>query len=312
MQQRYVGASGLQVSDLGLGTAGWGSEVGEAIAEEQLRLFVDAGGTMVDTAAGYADGCSEAMLGALIGTVVQRTDLVVVSKAGLQPAKGERRGGGASRGSMLDALDASLARLGTDHLDLWLAHSWDDAVPLDETLGALEYAVRSGRTRYVGVCNYSGWQLARAATLSPVPLIANQVEYSLVQRSAEREVVPAAKSLGIGVLAWSALGRGVLTGKYRGRIPSDSRAASERLADFVEPYLQDRPVRITEALITAANGLDRLPLDLALAWLLQRETVCAALVGARTTEQLGQILSANVDPVPDQIATVLGEVSAPG
>lgn len=309
MQQRYLGSSGLQVSELGMGTMSWGHETDEEAATESLRSFVDAGGNLVDTAAGYSDGSSEAILGAMLGDLVARQDLVIVSKAGISRRNGKRTVD-TSRRAMLDALDGTLARLGTDHLDLWLAHTWDEHVPLEETLGALELAVTTGRTRYAGVSNYSGWQLARAASISAVPLVANQVEYSLIQRSAEREIVPAAKALGIGILAWSPLGRGVLTGKYRGNIPADSRGASDRLAAYVEPYLSGRPERITEALITAARGLDRQPLELALGWLLQQPALSAAIVGARTPAQLKEAVSGNFSAVPAQIAEVLDEVSA--
>lgn len=309
MQQRYLGASGLQVSELGLGTMSWGQETDEEAAAESLRNFIDAGGNLIDTAAGYSDGLSEAILGSMLGDLVARPDVVIVSKAGISGRNGKRVVD-ASRRGMLDALDATLARLGTDHLDLWLANTWDENVPLEETLGALELAVSTGRTRYAGVSNYSGWQLARAASISAVPLVANQVEYSLIQRTAEREVIPAAQALGIGILAWSPLGRGVLTGKYRGGIPSDSRAASDRLAAYVEPYLSGRPERITEALMTAARGLDRQPMELALGWLLQQPGLSAAVLGARTPAQLKEAVSGNLSAVPAQIAEVLDEVSA--
>ncbi|GAB3246285.1 aldo/keto reductase [Arthrobacter pigmenti] len=311
MQQRYIGASGLKVSEIGLGTMSWGQETDEEAAAESLKTFVDAGGTLIDTAGSYADGSSEAILGSMLGDLVARPDVVIVSKAGLSRRNG-RQTVDTSRRSMLDALDATLARLGTDHLDLWLAHDWDPHVPLEETLSALELAVATGRARYAGVSNYNGWQLARAVSLSDVPLIANQTEYSLVHRSVEREVSPAAEALGAGILAWAPLGRGVLTGKYRGSVPAESRAANDRLADYVAPYLTGRPERITEALLTAARGLDRQPMEVALAWLLQQKAVSAALVGARTPAQLKEAVAADTSAVPDQIAEVLGEVSALG
>lgn len=311
MEQRYVGASGLKVSEIGLGTMSWGQETDEEAATESLKTFLDAGGNLIDTAAGYSEGSSEAILGSMLGDVVARPDVVIVSKAGISRRHGVRHVD-LSRRSMLDALDATLARLGTDHLDVWLAHTWDPHVPLEETLSALELAVSTGRARYAGISNYSGWQLARAASLSNVPLVANQTEYSLVHRSVEREVVPAAEALGIGTLAWAPLGRGVLTGKYRNTVPAGSRAASDRLAEYVEPYLSGRPERVTEALRTAARGLDRQPLEVALAWLLQQRTLAAAIVGARTPAQLKEAVSANTSALPDQIAEVLDEVSALG
>lgn len=172
-----MGTSGLRVSALTLGTMTWGNETSADTARAQMRGFVDAGGTTVDTAVSYVEGRSEAILGELLGDVVSRSDVVLISKAGVSH-RNDKRMVDTSRRAMLAGLDASLARLGTDHLDLWLAHVWDANVPLEETLGALEYAVSSGRVRYAGVSNYNGWQLARAATLCETPLIANQVEYS--------------------------------------------------------------------------------------------------------------------------------------
>jgi aryl-alcohol dehydrogenase-like predicted oxidoreductase len=309
MQQRYVGASGLRVSALALGTMSWGTDTDDETAREQLRSFIAAGGTTLDTAVSYGEGRSEAILGSLIGDVVARTDVVLVSKAGVTRRDGKRMVD-TSRRAMLDSLDATLARLGTDHLDLWLAHTWDDNVPLEETLGALDYAVTSGRARYAGVSNYNGWQLAHSAGVTNAPLIANQVEYSLVQRSVERELAPAAEHVGTGLLCWAPLGRGVLTGKYRGQIPADSRGASDHLASYVQPYLSGHPARITEALVTAAKGLDRQPLDVALSWLLGRPAVAGAVVGARTAGQLEEILDATLKPLPEQIEAVLDEVSA--
>ncbi len=164
---------------------------------------------------------------------------------------------------MLRTLDASLARLGVEHVDLWLAHAWSDEVPLEETLSALDAAVTSGRARYVGVSNYSGWQTARAATWQQlrgaVPLVATEVEYSLVNRDVEVEVLPSAVAHGLGVLVWSPLGRGVLTGKYRHGTPADSRAASPHFAAFVERYLDAGSRQVVDALVTAAEGLDCSP-----------------------------------------------------
>ena len=158
----------------------------------------------------------------------------------------------------MSQLDTSLERLGTDHVDLWLVHTWCDDVPLTETLSALEWAVGTGRARYVGVSNYTGWQSARALTLleqARVPLVANEIEYSLVNRTAEHELVSAAQALGFGLLPWSPLGRGVLTGKYRHGIPADSRAASRDFPRFTERYLDERSANIVEAVAIAAQGL---------------------------------------------------------
>jgi aryl-alcohol dehydrogenase-like predicted oxidoreductase len=230
MQQRAVGATGLTVSRLGLGTMSWGRETDEHEARDQLIAFAEAGGTLVDTAAGYADGASEELLGSLIGDVVSRDEVVIATKGGISRRRGERETY-ASRGRLLADLDASLGRLGVDHVDLWQVHTWVDGVPLEETLGVLDHAITSGRASYVGISNYTGWQTAQAATWqSAVPgrarIASTQMEYSLLNRRIEDDVVPAAAALGLGILPWSPLGHGVLTGKYRHGIPSDSRGAS--------------------------------------------------------------------------------------
>ncbi|MHA7140658.1 aldo/keto reductase [Arthrobacter sp. Bz4] len=310
MQWQNVGSSGLTVSRVGLGTMTWGQDADEETAREQLRLFTEAGGTLVGTAARYSDGRAEAMLGDLIGDTVARSELVLAVQGGSARQHGGVRRADGSRKGLLDSLDASLARLGTDHVDLWLAPARLDAVPLDETLGALELAYRTGRARYVGVSNQAGWELALASATAGFPLTAHEAEYSLLNRTVEREATPAAEALGVGLVAWAPLGRGVLTGKYRGQTPADSRAASDLWAPYVEPYLTGRPQRITEALVTAAKGLDLAPLEVALRWVLHRPTVAAAMTGARTSHQLKDVLSAGQDPLPAQISAVLDEVSA--
>jgi aryl-alcohol dehydrogenase-like predicted oxidoreductase len=315
MKQRYVGSTGLRVSRLGLGTWRWGTDTDEHDAADQLRGFVDAGGTLVDTAAGYGVGASEQLLGQLIGSVVDRDDLVVSTKAGIRLRRGERDED-VSRGVLLQALDTSLARLGVDHVDLWQPHVWSDQVPLEETMSALDIAVSSGRARYVGVSNYSGWQTAYAAThqlagTGRARLAANQVEYSLLERGIEREVVPAAQALGLGILAWSPLGRGVLTGKYRTGIPSDSRAASATLAQNAAAYLNPESARIVEAVCKAAEGLDLSPTEVALAWVRDQPRVSSAIVGARTVGQLAAALTVEEVTLPEEIMDALDDVSAP-
>jgi aryl-alcohol dehydrogenase-like predicted oxidoreductase len=309
MQYRRVGISGLSVSQLGLGTMGFGSSVDELDAEEQLRVFLDAGGTLVDTAPIYGDGRTEPMLGALLSKVGVRADVVLSGKAGLA-----YRGGtvvrDASRRTLLDQLDQTLRDLGTDHLDLWQVHRWDEATPLDETLATLEFALTSGRARYVGVSNFNGWQLATAAAGLGARLVSNQVEYSLVRRDIEDEVIPAAEHHGIGIIAWAPLGRGVLTGKYRTGIPGDSRAADTRWEGYVRPYLSTDRAHIVEAVAKAADGLEVTMSHVALAWLLKQPVVAAALIGARTTAQLSESLATEEVDVPDEIIRALDDVSS--
>jgi aryl-alcohol dehydrogenase-like predicted oxidoreductase len=314
MQQRLLGATGLSVSRLGLGTMTWGRDTDEHEAREQLVAFLDAGGTLVDTAAGYTDGDSERLIGSFLGDVCERDDLVLATKAGIGRRKGERFTN-ASRGHLVSSLDASLKRLGVDHVDLWQVHAWVDDTPLEETLSALDLAVTSGRAAYVGVCNYAGWQSAQAATwqraaAGRVPLASHQVEYSLLNRSAESEVLPAAEALGLGVLPWSPLGRGVLTGKYRRGTPADSRGASPHFSGFVGSYLDERSARITEAVARAAEGLDWSPLEVALTWVRDRPGVTAPIVGARTAAQLRGSLTVEELELPAQIIAALDDISA--
>jgi aryl-alcohol dehydrogenase-like predicted oxidoreductase len=309
MQQRYVGNSGFRVSTLSLGTMSWAEETDEQDARELLHTFVAAGGTMIDTAASYAGGQAEALLGSMLGDVVARSEVVLSTKAGVSTSDG-RRTVDASRGSMLSALDASLARLGTDYVDIWFAHAWDGNVPLDETLSALDLALRSGRARYVGISNYNGWQTAKAAAVAGFTIVANQSEYSLVHRRPEDELVPAVEDAGLGLMAWGPLGRGVLSGKYRGQIPAESRAAEGRLSGYVEKYLDARGARIVEAVAMAARGLGRSPVDVSLSWVLSRPGVSTALVGTRNAVQLKELLDAQLAPLPTEISRALEDVSA--
>lgn len=315
MRQRFLGRTGLKVSRLGLGTMTWGRDTDEHEAREQLAEFRDAGGTLVDTAAVYGDGASERLLGKLIGDVVRRDELVLATKAGVSFASGTRSVD-VSRAALLDDLDGSLNRLGVQHVDLWQVHTWADDYPLEETLSALDTAVASGRARYVGVSNYSGWQTAWAATWQRAwpgrcELASTQMEHSLLQRGVEREVVPAAQQLGLGLLSWAPLGRGVLTGKYRTGTPVDSRAASSHLGGYVSAYLDERCQRIVEAVCKAADGLGLTPAEVALAWVRDRPGVTAPLLGARTAAQLRSVLTVDEVELPEEISKALDDVSTP-
>lgn len=316
MQQRQLGASGLYVSRLGLGTMTWGQDTDEHEARAQLVAFLDAGGTLIDTAASYTEGRSEEILGELIGAVVSRDQVTVATKAGVGHLRGVEEID-TSRGYLLRSLDRSLQRLRVDHVDLWQVHLWSDRVPIEETLTALDHAVSSGRAAYVGVSNYSGWQSAQAATWQQavpgrVALVSNQVEYSLVERYAEAEVIPAAQALGLGILPWSPLGRGVLSGKYRSGIPLGSRAASDLLGPFAEHHLTERNARIVEAVSKAAEGLGWSPVEVALAWVRDQPGVVAPIVGARTLTQLEESLHSEGRVLPEEIQRALADVSAPG
>ena len=313
MEKRRAGGSGLSLSRLGLGTMTWGRDTDEIEAADQCRAFLDAGGNFLDTAATYGDGDSERVIGGLIGTLFNRDDVIIATKAGINFADGTRRVD-ASRHSLIAELDRSLNRLGTDFVDIWQIHNWDEVTPLDDTLSALDYAYTTGRARYVGVSNYSGWQLARAATKQQsnsmkAPLTTVQGEYSLLNRNAEFEIIDAAVECGLGFLAWAPLARGVLTGKYRKGIPSDSRGAAPHFAKHIEPYLDSRSAKIVEAVAVAAEGLGFSPLEVALAWVRDAPGVTSSLIGARTGAQLRGVLKSEEISLPEIVRTALDEIS---
>lgn len=313
MEKRRAGGSGLALSRLGLGTMTWGRDTDEIEAADQCRAFLDAGGNFLDTAATYGDGDSERVIGGLIGTLFNRDDVIIATKSGINFADGTRRVD-ASRHSLIAELDRSLNRLGTDFVDIWQIHNWDEVTPLDDTLSALDYAYTTGRARYVGVSNYSGWQLARAATKQQsnsmkAPLTTVQGEYSLLNRNVEFEIIDAAVECGLGFLAWAPLARGVLTGKYRKGIPSDSRGAAPHFAKHIEPYLDSRSAKIVEAVAVAAEGLGFSPLEVALAWVRDAPGVTSSLIGARTGAQLRGVLKSEEISLPEIVRNALDEIS---
>jgi aryl-alcohol dehydrogenase-like predicted oxidoreductase len=314
MELRQLGRSGVRVSRLGLGTMTWGRDTDEHEAAEQLRFYLDAGGNFIDTAAVYGNGDAERVLGGFLGVMVPRNQIIIATKAGISFKSGERVVDN-SRTSLIADLDNSLSHLRTEYVDLWQIHTWDEKTPLEEVLSALDYAVSTGRARHVGISNFAGWQLARAVTLqNPIfgkaPLISTQNEYSLLNRKIEREILPASRELGVGVLAWSPLGRGVLTGKYRSGLPSDSRGASPHFSSFIEPYLDERSRKIVEAVMVAADGLGLSPLEVSLAWVRDCPGVTSAIIGARTGAQLRGALSAESVTLPVPVREALDEISA--
>jgi aryl-alcohol dehydrogenase-like predicted oxidoreductase len=312
MEMRRVGESGLQVSRLGLGTLTWARDTNADDARELLAAYCGAGGNLIDTAAAYAAGDAERLIGKLTRDVVDRDDLVIATKAGFAIRNGKRITD-TSRRALLRDLEGSLRRLDTDHVDIWQVHAWGTA-PIEETLSALDHAVESGKARYVGISNFVGWQTAQAATWQQAfpgraQITSTQVEYSLLARRAEVEVLPAVRALGLGLFPWSPLGRGVLTGKYRTGIPRDSRAASDHFSWFTEPYLQTRSRAVVEAVARAADGLDLAPLQVALLWVRDAPGVTAPLLGARTAEQLAPALAVEGKALPAEIAVALDDVS---
>lgn len=314
MELRKAGNSGLHISRLGLGTMTWGRDTDTHEAADQARAFIEAGGNFLDTASHYGDGDSERVIGGLIGTLFRREDVVIATKAGTTYEKGSLQTD-TSRSSLMATLDRSLNRLGTDHVDVWQVQTWDSNVALEDTLSALDWAYASGRARYVGISNFSGWQSARAITLqesnsAKAPIASVQNEFSLLSRGVEADVLQCSVALNRAFIAWSPLGRGALTGKYRNGIPADSRAATPHFAPFIEPYLNEKPRRIVEAVSVAAQGLGFSPLEVALAWVRDFPGVTSAVVGARTGAQLRGILASEEITLPEVVRNALNEISA--
>lgn len=310
---RMVGNSGLQISRLGLGTMTWGRDTDTHEAADQARAYIEAGGNFLDSASHYGAGDAERVIGGLIGTLFKREDIVISTKSGMSYESGLTKID-ASRPALMTALDQSLARLGTDHVDLWQVQVWDEKVPLEDSLSALDWAYTSGRARYVGISNFNGWQSARAISLqeansAKAPITSLQNEFSLLARTVEDDVLDCAIKLDRGFIAWSPLGRGVLTGKYRNGVPADSRAATPHFAPFIEPFLNERARRIVEAVSVAAQGLGYSPLEVALAWVRDFPGVTSAVVGARTGAQMRGILVSEEIELPDVVRTALNEVS---
>jgi aryl-alcohol dehydrogenase-like predicted oxidoreductase len=314
MEMRRAGKSGLTLSRIGLGTMTWGRDTDNHEAADQCRAYIEAGGNFLDTSPIYGDGDSERVIGGMIGTLFSRDEIVIATKAGVQLINGERVVNN-SRQALINDLDRSLSRLGTDHVDLWQIHGWDPNNPLEDTLSALDYAYTSGKARYVGLSNFSGWQSSRAITLQELhgikaPIVTLNNEFSLLNRHVEEEILPCADQLNVGFLAWAPIARGVLTGKYRTGIPSDSRAAAPHFVKHVEPYLNESSARIVEAVYVAAEGLGFAPLEVAIAWVRDNPLITSSIVGARTGAQLRGILKSEEIVLPQTIRSVLDEVSA--
>jgi aryl-alcohol dehydrogenase-like predicted oxidoreductase len=290
----------------------WGRDTSAEEARGLLEMFRSAGGTLIDTAAAYGAGDAERLIGGLLAEQGGRDEMIIATKAGFVVRDGERVVD-TSRRALLRDLAGSLRRLGTDYVDLWQLHAWGEA-PLEESLSAVDQAVRSGMVRYAGVSNFVGWQTAQAATwqravAGRTAIVSAQVEYSLLARRAEVEVLPAAEAFGLGVLPWSPLGRGVLTGQYRNRVPKGSRATTAHFGWFVEPYLSQRSRGVVEAVARAADGLDLTPLQVALLWVRDAPGVTAPLLGARTSGQLAPALAIEDTTLPEEIVAALDDVS---
>ncbi|MCX7543477.1 aldo/keto reductase [Corynebacterium sp. P5848] len=311
MRENTAGTSGLRVSELGLGVSTWGEATPAEDTGAILRTFVDAGGTLIDTSPAYADGVAEKLLGDLLRRrTVDRGQLVLSSSSGVDPTLPLGRRVDCSRRALMAQLDRSLAVLGTDHLDVWSVGFWDPRTPPEEVAETLDWAVRTGRSRYAGVRGYSGWQLAVTHAAGGIrTIVAAQAGYSLLDRRSEEELLPAAEHLGVGFFAAAPLAQGVLTGKYRQGIPTDSRGASPKHDAEVQGLLVPRSVTVVDALCTAAEGLDIPPAAAAVAWIRGRGAVTSAVMGVRTVAQLEEVLGGLAAGLPKAIRAALDEVS---
>jgi aryl-alcohol dehydrogenase-like predicted oxidoreductase len=312
MRYRTLGHSGCAVSELCLGTMTFGAETDEAGAHAQLDQFVEAGGTLVDTADVYSAGVSEEIIGRWFAArPAAVTDRVVLATKGRFPMGEGPNDSGLSTRHLTRALDASLGRLGRDSVDLYQVHAWDPWTPLEETLRTLDGFIRSGRIGYYGLSNFTGWQLTKAVHLArslglaqPVTL---QPQYSLIVREIEWEIVPAVLDAGLGMLPWSPLGGGWLTGKYqRDERPTGSTRLGEDPGRGMEAWERrgtERTWNIVEAVQQVAEQRGVSMAQVGLAWVTNRPGVTSTILGARTLEQLGDNLaSVDVALEPDELA----------
>ncbi len=298
------------MSALGLGTATWGAGTGIEEAGRILDEFVDAGGTLVDASPLHGGDTVANMLGTLIRRKGLAEQLVISVASGIHPELPVGRRVDCSRKTLQADLDDTLRRLGVDHIDLWSPGYFDGVTPPEEVADTLEYAVRLGKVRYVGLRGYNGWQAAVThAAADRVGPVCAQHEYSLLQRGPEAELLPACEHLGMGFIGGAPLAQGVLTAKYQRVIPEDSRAASEHADAEVQDYLDERGVTVVGALSTAAKGLGVSPAAAAIAWARDRPGVTSVLIGARDRSQLRENLAAEELSLPPQICNALDDVS---
>jgi aryl-alcohol dehydrogenase-like predicted oxidoreductase len=318
MDYRQLGASGLRVSALSLGTMTFGgtgkfAQVGStdvAGASRQVDLCLDRGVNLVDTSNSYSQGMSEEILGrALRG----RRDRVLVATKARMPMGDGPNDAGASRAHLIAECEASLRRLAVDHIDLYQVHEWDGITPVEETQEALDSLVRAGKVRYVGCSNYAGWQLMKALGVAErrgwQRFVSQQIYYSLQAREAEYELVPIAIDQGLGILVWSPLGGGLLSGKYRRGV--EGPAGARQLTAWDEPPVRDQEALydVVDALVEIGEGHGVSAAQVALAWLLGQPGVTSLIIGARTEEQLADNLAAAELRLGDDERARLDEVS---
>ncbi|MFD0883943.1 aldo/keto reductase [Streptosporangium algeriense] len=313
---RLLGRSGLRVSPLSLGTMtfgsdwGWGSDKDEA--RQIFDTYLDRGGNFVDTANQYTNGTAEQLLGEF--THGRRERLVLATKYTIATRTGDPNSGGNHRKSMVASVEASLRKLNTDYIDLLYLHAWDDTTPVEEVLRAMDDLVRTGKVLYVGISNTPAWQVSRMQAIADLrgwsPLIALQIEYSLIERTVERDLIPMAREMGLGVVPWSPLGSGVLTGKYThadldaGEASADPEGTRKNVA-MANGSLTERSLAITDVVKEVAAGRGATPAQVALAWTLLNPAVTSSIIGARTLTQLEDNLGAlELSLTEDEVAAL--------
>lgn len=317
---RQLGRSGLRVSPLALGAATFGNEWGWGAEQDEARklfdLYVERGGNFIDTAVTYTNGTSERMLGEFARS--RRDSLVLATKYTTLRRPDDPNSGGASRKSLFGAVETSLRQLNTDYIDLLYLHVWDSTTPVEEILRGLDDLVRQGKVLYVAISNTPAWQISRIQTIADLrgwsPLVALQLEYNLVERTGERDLMPMAQELGLGTVLWSPLAGGVLTGKYSRQdltaSPSGESESARKGFNLALGGVTERNLAIVDVVKEIADELGRTPAQVGLAWTLRNPGVTAPIIGARTAEQLRENLGAlEVDLTPAQLAR-LDEVSA--
>lgn len=309
---RLLGRSGLRVSPLALGAATFGTEWGWGAEQDEARklfdLYVERGGNFIDTASTYTEGSSERLLGEFAQG--RRESLVLATKYSTLRRPGDPNSGGSHRKNLFASVETSLRRLRTDYLDLLYLHLWDATTPVEEILRGMDDLVRQGKVLYVAISNAPAWQVARMQTVADLrgwsPLVALQIEYSLIERAGERDLIPMARELGLGVAPWSPLAGGVLTGKYSREDLTATDAVADgtrRSVTLAGGALSERNLAIVDVVKEVAAELGRTPAQVGLAWTLQNPAVTAPVVGARTPAQLEDNLGAlEVDFTAAQLA----------
>ncbi|WP_305783197.1 aldo/keto reductase [Symbioplanes lichenis] len=320
MEYRTLGATGTIVSSLCLGTMTFGNESSEEVSHAQLDRFVEVGGNFVDTANVYSRGGSEEVIGRWLAARPGVRDRLVIATKGRFPMGDDPNAAGLTRVNLSRALDASLRRLGVETIDLYQAHAWDPLTPLEETLGFFDDAVRAGKIRYAGVSNFLGWQLQKAALLTEfrglAPIVTLQPQYNLLVREIEFELVDVCRNENIGILPWSPLGGGWLTGKYqRDNTPTGATRLGEDPGRGMEAYgprnAETRTWQILDAVRQVAADRGVSMSQVALAWLADRPAVTSVILGARTLDQLDDNLGAAGLHLTEKETALLTEASTP-